>query len=118
MIEKLKIPNLEELEDDGEDELDFDYNEESGDEGIENYKIGGYHPSYIGWVHEKATNIFLPKRGDGRPLHRDPEARVGPLLDGVAGQGPQARHVRGPEDPEELAALLGSGIPFVVNFPP
>lgn len=43
--------------------------------------------------------------GAGKPLRADPEVGVGPLLDGVAGEGLQIRQLRGREDNEVFAAL-------------
>lgn len=46
----IQIPNFDQLENDDDDEESsrFELPNDTEDEGIENYKIGGYHPTFIG----------------------------------------------------------------------
>ena len=51
---------------------------DSEDEGIEDYKLGGYHTPHIGYV-------YLTQRGNDQAVRGNPETGLGALLHRLAG---------------------------------
>jgi len=85
---------------------------ESEDEGIEDYKLGGYHPVHIGYKFSVGylQNNDIFKRSAFGTVRRYSKIRLGTFLNSVAFERFQIQHLRRHKNPKECSSLFRGSI--------